>query len=49
MGMKYITAKNKNEKLEAKQYIKNYIIGLVVIFIIIMVSPLIINGIKSIL
>ncbi len=49
MGIKYFTAKNKKEVVEAKKYIINYIIGLVVIFGIIMLTPLLISGIKSIL
>ncbi len=49
MGIKYFTAKNKKEVVEARKYIINYIVGLVVIFVIIMLTPLLISGIKSIL
>lgn len=49
MGVKYITAKKHSEVIEAKKYIINYIIGLVVIFSIMMITPFLINGIKAIL
>ena len=49
MGIKYMTAKKRSEVIEAKKYIINYIIGLIVIFSIIMLGPLLIKGIKAIL
>ena len=39
----------EKSKLEAKQYILNYILGLIAIFVIIMIGPFIIQGIKSLL
>ena len=49
MGIKFIIARNRNEKVEAKRHIMNYILRLVVIFSILVIGPLIIDGIRSIL
>ena len=49
MGIKFIIARNRNEKVEAKRHIMNYILGLIVIFSILVIGPLIIDGIRSIL
>ena len=49
MGLKFITARKRSEVIQAKKYILNYIIGLIVIFCIIMITPFLIEGIKAIL
>ena len=49
MGIKYVISKKRNDVIIAKKYIKNYILGLVVIFCLIMIAPILIDGIKALL
>ena len=45
MGIAVIIACRNEDKIKAKQMIKNYVIGLVVIFSILVAMPYLVNGI----
>ncbi|MBQ8292712.1 MAG: hypothetical protein IJ501_01135 [Bacilli bacterium] len=49
MGIMYIIASKKEDREMAKKRIKNYIVGLIIIFIIFMGGPLLIDGIQSLI
>lgn len=49
IGVKIIIIRNSEDQQNAKLMLKNYIIGLVVIFIILLAIPLLIKGISSII
>ena len=45
MGVSFIIAYRNEDKLKAKQMLKNYFIGLIVIFGILVAMPYLVNGI----
>ena len=49
IGVRYIFLKRNEEYMQTKLMIKNYIIGIIVIFILIVLIPLLINGIANII
>lgn len=49
IGVKIIIIKNNDDQQKAKRMLKNYIIGLIIIFIILLGIPLLIKGISSII
>ncbi len=47
MGIEYIIAWKKEDKILAKRKIKNYLLGLIVIFMLLLIAPMLIIGINS--
>ena len=49
IGLRFIFLKKRNEIVETKTMIKNYILGLIAIFVLLVIIPLIIEAIASII
>ena len=47
IGIKIAIAQNNEEKIKARDMVKNLIIGIVIIFVVAMGAPLLINGLSA--